>query len=410
MFMLELVIVILLIVLNGFFAMSELAVISVRRARLQPLADEGNRGAQAALALSAEPGRFLSTVQIGITLIGIFAGAYSGATLAQGLGNWLRQFPAVAEFADGLALGLVVAAITYLSLIIGELAPKHLALRNPERIAASVARPMMMLAWLASPLVWLLDASTHLVLRLLGSKSASATQITDEEIKTLLAEATKAGVVAQAEQAMISGVMRLADRPVRMIMTPRPDIVWLDMDNDPTKNLQLLRESRYSRFPVGRGNIDEAIGVIQIKDLLMASLKGKGLDLEGVLREPVIVPDTVGALKVLELLKQSALKIALVVDEYGNLKGLVTATDILESIIGEMAQEGDRTAPRSPNAKMAPGWWMAVCQSMSSRNYWDCAAYRMRKISIPSLGCCLIILRKYPRLAIISIWWVTVSK
>ena len=162
--------------------------------------------------MSAEPGRFLSTVQIGITLIGIFAGAYSGATLAQGLSDWLRRFPAVAEFADGLALGLVVAAITYLSLIIGELAPKHLALRNPKRIAASVARPMMMLAWLASPLVWLLDASTHLVLRLLGSTSASATQITDEEIKTLLAEATKAGVVAQAEQAMISGVMRLADR------------------------------------------------------------------------------------------------------------------------------------------------------------------------------------------------------
>ncbi len=345
MLMLELVIVILLIILNGFFAMSELAVVSIRKARLQPLADEGHRGARAALTLSAEPGRFLSTVQIGITLIGIFAGAYSGATLAQGLGDWLRRFPAVAEFANGLALGLVVAGISYLSLIIGELAPKHLALRNPERIAAAVARPMMMLAWLASPLVWLLDASTRLVLRLLGSASASASQITDEEIKTLLAEATKAGVVAQAEQAMITGVMRLADRPVRMIMTPRPDIIWLDLDNDPTENLQLLRESRYSRFPVGRGDIDEAFGVIQTKDLLVASLEGKGLDLEGVLREPVIVPDTVGALKVLELLKQSALKMALVVDEYGNLKGLVTATDILESIVGEMAREDDKTAP-----------------------------------------------------------------
>jgi len=345
MFMLELSIVILLIILNGFFAMSELAVISVRRARLQPLANAGNRGAQAALALAAEPGRFLSTVQIGITLIGIFAGAYSGATLAQGLSAWLRRFPAVAEFANGLALGLVVAAITYLSLIIGELAPKHLALRNPERIAAGVARPMRMLAWLASPLVWMLDASTRLVLRLLGSASASASQITDEEIKTLLAEATKAGVVAQAEQAMISGVMRLADRPVRMVMTPRPDIVWLDLDNEPVENLQRLRDSHYSRFPVGRGDIDEVIGVVQAKDLLVASLEGKGLDLEGVLREPVVVPDTVGALKVLELIKQSALKIALVVDEYGNLKGLVTATDILESIVGEMAREDDKTTP-----------------------------------------------------------------
>jgi len=345
MFLLELVIVILLIVLNGFFAMSELAVVSVRRARLQPLADEGHRGARAALALAAEPGRFLSTVQIGITLIGIFAGAYSGATLAQGLSAWLRRFPAVAGFADGLSLGLVVAGITYLSVIIGELAPKHLALRNPERIAAGVARPMMLLAWLASPVVWVLDASTRLVLRLLGGATASENQITDEEIRALLVEATKAGVVEPAEQAMISGVMRLADRPVRMIMTPRPNIVWLDLDNDPSENLQQLLESHYSRFPVGRGDIDEVIGVVQTKDLLRASLESKGLDLERVLREPVVVPDTVGALKALELIKQSALKMALVVDEYGNLKGLVTATDILESIIGEMTQEDDKTAP-----------------------------------------------------------------
>jgi putative hemolysin len=320
-------------------------VVSVRKARLQPLADAGNRGAQAALGLAAEPGRLLSTVQIGITLIGIFAGAYSGATLAQGLSDWLRRFPTVAGFADGLSLGLVVAGITYFSLIIGELAPKHLALRNPERIAAAVARPMMLLAWLASPVVWVLDTSTRLVLRLLGSAGASANQITDEEIRTLLAEATKAGVVEPAEQAMIGGVMRLADRPVRMIMTPRPDIVWLDLDDDPTETLQRLRDSRHSRFPVGRGNIDEAIGVIHTKDLLMASLEGRGLDLDRVLREPVIVPDTASALKVLELIKQSTLKMALVVDEYGNLEGLVTAIDILESIVGEMAQESDKTAP-----------------------------------------------------------------
>ncbi len=345
MFLLELAIIILLIVLNGFFVMSELAMVSVRRARLQPLADEGHRGARAALALATEPGRFLSTVQIGITLIGIFTGAYSSATLAQALGDWLRRFPAVAGFADGLSLGLVVAGITYLSVIIGELAPKHLALRNPERIAAGVARPMMILAWLASPVAWVLDASTRLVLRLLGGATASENQITDEEIRTLLAEATKAGVVEPAEQSMISGVMRLADRPVRMIMTPRPNIVWLDLDNDPSANLQQLLESHYSRFPVGRGDIDEVIGVVQTKDLLRAGLEGKGLDLEGVLREPAVVPDTVGALKVLELIKQSALKMALVVDEYGNLKGLVTATDILESIVGEMTQEDDKTAP-----------------------------------------------------------------
>jgi putative hemolysin len=272
------------------------------------------------------------------------------------LGDWLRRFPAVAGFADGLSLGLVVAGITYLSVIIGELAPKHLALRNPERIAAGVARPMVLLAWLASPVVWVLDASTRLVLRLLGGATASENQITDEEIRALLVEATKAGVVEPAEQAMISGVMRLADRPVRMIMTPRPNIVWLDLDNDPSENLQQLLESHYSRFPVGRGNIDEVIGVVQTKDLLRASLESKGLDLERVLREPVVVPDTVGALKALELIKQSALKMALVVDEYGNLKGLVTATDILESIVGEMTQENDSTA--SEITRREDGSWL----------------------------------------------------
>ncbi len=341
MVVIELLIVILLIVLNGFFAMSELAVVSLRRARLVPLAEEGHRGAQAALALNADPGRFLSTVQIGITLIGIFAGAFSGATLAHVLADKLRQAPALAAFAEGLALALVVAGITYLSLVVGELTPKHLALRNPERLAMAVARPMIVLSWLASPLVWLLDVSTQLAIRLLGRSDDTGQKITDEEIRTLIAEATTAGVVEEVEREMISGVMRLADRPVRMVMTPRPDIVWLDLDNDAQETRDILRESRFSRYPVGRRQIDEMLGIVQTKDLLAASLEGKPLDLESALREPVVVPDTAGALHVLEMLKQSSLKIALVVDEYGNTEGLVTATDILESIVGAMAEEGE---------------------------------------------------------------------
>lgn len=336
--MIELLIVILLIFLNGFFAMSELAVVSARRARLLPLAEEGKRGARAALALNADPGRFLSTVQIGITLIGIFAGAFSGATLAHTLAEKLRLIPAVAAFADGLALALVVAGITYLSLIVGELVPKHLALRNPERFAMAVARPMGALSWLASPLVWLLDASTRLVMRLLGRHDDDEQKITDDEIRTLIAEATDAGVVEEAEREMISGVMRLADRPVRMVMTPRPDIVWLDLQGDAQKNMTILQESYFSRYPVGRGQIDEVLGVVQTKDLLATILEGKPLDLENALREPVVVPDTAGALHVLEMLKQSTLKMALVVDEYGNTEGLVTATDILESIVGGMTE------------------------------------------------------------------------
>lgn len=341
----ELLIIVLLVVLNGFFAMSELAVVSARRARLQLLAEDGHRGARVALQLAAEPGRFLSSVQVGITLIGILAGAFGGATLAQELEHYLRAVPPLVPYADVLALGAVVAGITYLSLILGELVPKQLALRNAERIAVVVARPMRGLAWLMAPLVYVLDISARAGLWLLGGRGETPQIVTDEEIKTLVAEATEAGVVAHAEQAMIVSVMRLADRPVQAIMTPRPDIVWLDLDDSVEQLRHLLRQSDYSRFPVGRGQIDEVLGVVQARDLLNQWLEGQSLDVQAALREAPVVHGNVGALRVLEILKQSPLAMALVVDEYGGLEGLVTVTDILEAIVGELAEHDRDTEP-----------------------------------------------------------------
>ena len=336
----DILIILALLLLNGFFAMSELAVVSARRTRLQLLADQGHHGAQAALQLAEQPGRFLSTVQIGITLIGILAGAFGSATLALELEATLARWPSLAPYSETLAIGLVVTVITYLSLIIGELVPKRLALRQPESIAVWVARPMAALAWLAAPLVYLLEVSTRLGLRLLGTSATSSQTISDEEIKTMIADAADAGVVEPAEQYMIDGVMRLADRSVPVLMTPRPDIVWLDIDDDPELIKRTLRESPYSRYPVARGDIDTMLGIVQAKDLLNQLLTGEPLDIEPLLHEPPIVPETAKSLQVLEILKASPLHIALIVDEYGSVQGLVTATDILAAIIGDLIKPG----------------------------------------------------------------------
>ena len=342
----EILIILLLIILNGFFAMAELAVVSSRKARLRQLAEAGQRGAAAALRLAEQPGRFLSTVQIGITLIGIFAGAFGGATLAQPLEKWLAAtVPAIAHLSGELALILVVASITYLSLIIGELVPKHLALRDPERLAAAVALPMQVVAWLGSPLAWLLDRSTHAVLRLFGLHSISSHRITDEEIRTLIAEAAATGVVERAEQTMICGVMRLADRPVAAVMTPRRDIVWLDLDQPPSVLLQTIRHSGYSRFPMGRGTIDDVQGVVLAKDVLHRHLDGKDLNMTTLAREAPAVHKNAGALHVLNLLKHLPARLALIRDEYGGLEGMVTLTDLMEAIVGDLE---DNSAGQEP--------------------------------------------------------------
>ncbi len=336
----EIIALFLLIMVNGVFAMSELAMFSARPARLKALADEGHRGAKVALKLIAEPGRFLSTVQIGITLIGIFAGAYGGATFSKPLALWLIGLSVTTQWAEFLAFGFVIAIITYLSLVIGELVPKRMALKYAETLAITIAIPMALLAKIAAPLVWLLDVSTRLSLKLLGDSDSHSTQkVTEDELKALLHEATEAGVVEVAEQAMISGVMRLADRPVKMLMTPRPDIVWVDLDDPLADVLQCILSSPHSRMPAARADLDGFEGVLLARDLLAQTLSGKTLDLRSAISDIPVLHEDTEALDALDILKRSAAHMALVVDEYGSVQGLVTATDMLAAITGGFDEE-----------------------------------------------------------------------
>jgi putative hemolysin len=346
MFPWELVVILLLILLNGFFAMSELAVISSRRARLKSLAQAGSKMARSALDLAESPGPFLSTVQIGITMIGIFAGAYGEKTLTASLSGWLAGFPLLAPLSEGLALAIVVAGITYFSLILGELVPKRVALANAERIASVVAYPMRLLAYAFRPMVVVLDASTRIVLRLLGQHAAPSHKVTEEEIRTLISEAAETGVVEHAERDMIRGVMRLADRPIRALMTPRVDIMWLNIETAEQDIRALLRDSPYSRFLVSQGELDEVLGVIQVRDLLAQLLAGRPLDVRESLLQPLFVHEDISALKALEQLRQVAIPVAIVVDEYGSVEGLVTATDILTAIAGEITETAEEGEPQ----------------------------------------------------------------
>jgi putative hemolysin len=351
----EVAIVFALILLNGVLAMSELAVVSSRPARLKAMADGGSRGARVALSLAAAPGRFLSTVQIGITLVGIVAGAFGGANLSGDLAAALARIPGVGDAADELAFAGVVALITYFSLILGELVPKHLALRDPERLAAFVAPPMAALSRLASPIVHLLDASSGLVLRLFGRAQAQE-DLTEDEVRTLLAEGARTGVFQHAEKEMIERVLRLADRNVRGIMTPRLDVVWLDADADTETVLRTLRESGFSRYPVARGGVERIVGVVQTKDLLDRALSGRPLDLAESATPAPVVPDSIDALRALEVLKTAPVHMALVVDEYGGFEGVVTAGDLLEAVIGEMSDPADGEAPQV--FQRADGSWL----------------------------------------------------
>jgi putative hemolysin len=335
--LLEIAVVLALVLLNGFFAMSEIAVVSARPARLEALARKG-RGARLALGLARDPGRMLSTVQIGITLIGIVAGAFGGARLAEPLAAGIARVPALAPFSVEIAYTLVVAAITYLSLIIGELVPKHLALRAPERVAALVAPTIELIARISTPAVWLLETSSRFVLRLLGSEAAPRETVTEEEVRTLIAEGTRAGVFHRHEQEMIERVLRLADRPVRAIMTPRVELVWLDVDAAPDEIARIIRESGHSRFVVGKGSLDDVLGVVHVRGLLDACLAGRPLDLQAAVRPMPAVPDTMRVSRVLETLRQARVSMALVVDEYGEVEGVVTAEDVLEALVGDMPE------------------------------------------------------------------------
>jgi len=326
--------VVVLIVINGLLAMSELAIVSSRPARLKTMIDRGVKGASRALALAANPGRFLSTVQIGITLVGVLSGAFSGATLGQRLSDLLTEGGVPDGVADALGVGIVVAVITYGSLIIGELVPKQIALRNPEGIAVRVSPAMTILSKVAYPLVWLLDFSGRAVLRLLGQKEESEEKVTDEEIKMLVAEAEHHGTIESDERRMIAGVMRLSDRAVRGLMTPRTDVDWINLAADDKTKRKTLMETSHSRLPAGEGSVDAMVGIVQTREVLAALLARKPFDVRKYVKQAPIVHDQADALDVLTTLKGSDVPVALVHDEYGHFEGIVTPADVLEAITG----------------------------------------------------------------------------
>lgn len=332
----EILIVLLLIIANGIFVMSELAIISARKVRLQQLANQGNGRARVAWELANEPNQFLATVQIGITLLAILSGAFGEAVIARIIRPILSFIPALALYRDAIASVIAVLLITYLTLIIGELVPKRLALNHPEPIASILAIPMRMLATIASPVVYLLSASTDLVVRLLGIRPSTEPQVTEEEIRVLIEQGTEAGTFEAVEQDMVERVFRLGDRPVNAMMTPRPEIVWLDLEDSAAENQKKILDSGNSRFPVCQGGLDNVLGVVHVTDLLTRSLCDQPLDLTTSLRQPLFVPESTRGLKILELFKQTGIHMALVVDEYGVIQGLVTLNDIMVEIVGDV--------------------------------------------------------------------------
>jgi magnesium and cobalt exporter, CNNM family len=352
----ELAIVVALILLNGLLALAELAIISSRRARLQALVDRDVVGSRRALALTTNPGRFLSTAQIGITLVGVLSGAFSGATFGLDLAEWFVALGLRASVAEALGVGLVVAVITYLSLVIGELVPKQIALRDPEKIAVRVAPAMTVMATIASPIVSFLDFSGRAVLRALGYEDKPVHRVTDEEIRSLMAEAETAGVLEPGERAMIAGVMRLGDRPVRAIMTPRREVDMLDLTADPDDIRRTIVESVHSRLPAHAGTPEEMLGIVQAKDLLDAYLRGERPDIRAQVRPAPNVPDTADALDVLDVIKGSPVHMALVHDEYGQFEGIVTNADILEAIAGAFRTDEGSVEPEA--VRRDDGSWL----------------------------------------------------
>jgi putative hemolysin len=342
----QFLIILALILANGLFAMAEIAVVSARKARLQQRAEEGDRGARIALELASAPGRFLSTIQIGITLVGILAGAFGGAIIAEQLAPQFNKIAWIEPHGSAVSLVVVVLGITYLSLILGELVPKQIALNHAERISAAVAPSMRALSWFGAPLVHLLSVSTQMVLRAFGIKPSAETSVTEEEIKLMIEQGTQEGVFEPTEQEMVERVFRLGDRTVNALMTPRPDVVWLDPSEPPDEIQKKITAGSHTHYPVADGQIDRIIGVVNSKDLLSQNLSCRPIDLRSVLRPAVFIPESMSALDVLERLKQKRTHVAFVIDEHGGFQGLVTTSDILEAIVGDIpmpdeAEEAD---------------------------------------------------------------------
>lgn len=333
---LEILLILVLIVANGVFSGSEIAIVSARRVRLEQMANQGNRRAAVALRLATSPNDLLSTVQIGITLIGILSGAVGGATLSGRLKPLIDAIPPLRPWSEPLSFALVVSAITYLSLVIGELVPKRIALNNPEAIACAVARPMRWLSRWGAPLVHLLGSSTDALLRLLGVPIETEPDLTEEEIRALIRQGAEAGVLEEAEHEMVQRVFHLADRPVRAIMTPRTEIDWLDLEESDDSQLAEVLASGHSRLPVGRGQLDDCVGIVRSHALLAARLEQDTVEISALLEKPLYITETAGTLAVIGQFRENGVEIALVTDEYGGIEGLVTLTDLMEAIVGDL--------------------------------------------------------------------------
>ena len=342
----QLAVILILILVNGFFAMAELAVVTSRRSRLAASAEKGRRGARLALEMKRDTGRFLSTVQIGITVIGVLAGVFGGATLADDMAHTLESAPGwVGSHAHALSVACVAAAISFVTLIFGELVPKRIALRRPEDIAARLSVFLLALSRIAAPVGWVLSGLSDLVLRLLPLKPASPTAATEQEIAMLMREATAAGHFEVAENAIIQAALRLGDRRLSAVMAPRTKVEWLDLKDSEAENRRKIIDSDYSRFPVIEHDSRQVVGVAQVKDLLTQILEGKKFDIQAVLKPPLYLPENVTALRALEIFRETGASMLFVVDEYGDFEGILTLHDILQVLVGDIVMRGERPAP-----------------------------------------------------------------
>jgi len=346
----------LLVLTNSVFAMSEIAVVAARKARLKQLAADGDSRAKAALELSNRPNLFLSTVQVGVTLVGVGSGALGGARLAGYLAPLLERIPWLARYSAPLAMGIVLVGVTYLSVVLGELVPKRLALSDPERIASLIAPLMRFFSVVARPVVHVLSLSTRCITHVLGIRGPSETPVSDEEIRSLFAEGTEAGVFEQAEQDMVHGVLLLGDRRANALMTPRPEIVWLDVDAPDEDVLRVIREDRHTRYPVACGSLDHMVGVVQARDVLVSLLDGEPLDLAGMATEPLYIPEVMPGLRVLETLREAGTQMGLVINEYGSVEGLLTVDDLLEAVVGDMPETDEEAEPET--RQLEDGTWL----------------------------------------------------
>jgi putative hemolysin len=396
---LDLVIILFLVMLNGLFAMSELAIVSSRKPRLKAMARAGRRGAQQALDLASDPGRFLSAVQIGITLIGILAGAYSGSSLGGPTGQRIAMLGVDAETAQTLGFVLVIVLTTYASLVIGELVPKQFALRSPESIAVLVAGPMRWLSRATAPIVWVLDRTSALLFRLMRLNRESEDHVTAEDLHLVVAEAATAGVLEESERALISSVVRLADRPAREVMTPRTEVDWIDVDADQETIRRKLIEASHNRIPVAEGSVDRLIGVVQARDIVSCLLAGSAIDLRALMKPAPVVPDQLDAMDAMTVLRDSEVPMAFVHDEYGHFEGLLTPGNLLTALAGKFLSSSDFDTDPPLVERDDGSWWVSgsvsadamadtLCFTLpAERDYGTAAGFALSVLKhIPEVG------------------------